>query len=66
LTVAATAFLNALVLLLGGIEQWDALAYTVLFLHLPVAVIEGVILGATVSFLARVKPEMIGLQRSAS
>jgi len=66
LTVAATALLNAMVLLLGGIEQWDALAYTVLFLHLPVAAIEGVILGATVSFLARVKPEMIGLQRPAS
>jgi cobalt/nickel transport system permease protein len=62
LTVGATALLNTLVLLLGGIEEWDALAYTVLLLHLPVAAIEGIILGSTVSFLARVKPEMLGLQ----
>jgi cobalt/nickel transport system permease protein len=62
LTVAATAGLNFLVLLFGGVGEWDALAYTVLFLHLPVAGIEGVILGATVSFLARVKPEMLGLK----
>jgi cobalt/nickel transport system permease protein len=61
LSVAATALLNFLVLLFGGQDEWDALAYAVLFIHIPVALAEGIILGATVSFLARVKPEMLGL-----
>ena len=34
------------------------------FAHLPFAVIEGVILGFVVGFLARVKPEMLGIRRS--
>jgi ABC-type Co2+ transport system permease subunit len=31
-------------------------------IHLPIAVIEGVVLGFAVGFLARVKPEMLGLR----
>ncbi len=57
--VLATAVLNALVLLLGGVEDWRSLALVVLAAHLPLAVIEGVILGFTVAFLERVKPEML-------
>jgi hypothetical protein len=29
--------------------------------HVPVAAVEGVVLGFTVGFLARVKPELLGL-----
>jgi cobalt/nickel transport system permease protein len=57
--VALTAVLNALVLLWGGAEDWKALVYFVLLAHLPLVPVEGLIVGCTVSFLARVKPEML-------
>jgi cobalt/nickel transport system permease protein len=62
LTVLATVLLNAIVLLFGSLqpEAGPALALVMLALHLPVVVIEGVVLGFTVGFLARVKPEMLG------
>jgi cobalt/nickel transport system permease protein len=59
--VVLTALLNSLVLLLGGVEDWRSLALFVLAAHLPLAVVEGVVVGFAVSFLARVKPEMLGL-----
>ena len=31
-----------------------------LIIHLPIAVIEGIVLGFTVGFLVRVKPELLG------
>jgi cobalt/nickel transport system permease protein len=58
LAVLATALLNALVLLWGGAEDWHTLVLLVFVAHLPVAALEGVVLGFTVSFLARVKPEL--------
>ena len=58
-SVLATAFLNCLVLAWGGQESWQTLAQLVFVAHLPVAVVEGIILGFTVGFLARVKPEML-------
>jgi len=58
--VLTTAFLNCLVLLWGGREDWHALALLVFVAHLPIAVIEGIVLGFTFGFLARVKPEMLG------
>ncbi len=64
--VLATAVLNALVLLLGGVEDWRSLALFVFATHLPLAVIEGVILGFAVAFLARVKPEMLGESTTAA
>ena len=33
--------------------------------HLPFAVVEGVILGFVVGFLAKVKPEMLGIARGS-
>jgi cobalt/nickel transport system permease protein len=60
IAVLATVLLNCLALVWGGKDRWDALAVVVLVAHLPVAVIEGVVLGFTVGFLARVKPEMLG------
>jgi cobalt/nickel transport system permease protein len=60
LAVLATTFLNAAVLLWGGQGDWHALVLLVVIMHLPIAVIEGIVLGFTVSFLARVKPELLG------
>jgi cobalt/nickel transport system permease protein len=57
----ASAVLNCLVLTWGGVEDWRELARLVLLAHLPVVVIEGLILGFTIKFLAQVKPEMLGL-----
>jgi cobalt/nickel transport system permease protein len=59
-TVLLTLALNALVLLWGGAEEWHRIVLLVFAAHLPIALIEGVVLGFTVSFLARVKPEMLG------
>src|SRR5262249_26779426 len=59
LAVLATTALNAAVLLWGGEEDWHILVLLVFVAHLPIAVIEGVVLGFTVGFLARVKPEML-------
>jgi cobalt/nickel transport system permease protein len=58
--VLATALLNCLVLSWGGQEDWHALALLVFVAHLPIAVIEGIVLGFTVGFLARVKPDLLG------
>jgi cobalt/nickel transport system permease protein len=57
--VLATICLNSVVLLYGGQEDWHALALGALIAHLPIAVIEGVVLGFTVGFLVRVKPGML-------
>jgi cobalt/nickel transport system permease protein len=58
--VLLTLALNALVLLWGGAEDWHNIVLVVFVAHLPLVLIEGVVLGFTVSFLARVKPEMLG------
>jgi cobalt/nickel transport system permease protein len=60
--VLLTALLTSLVLAWGGIEpqSWRRLAEVLFVAHLPVALVEGIVLGFTVSFLARVKPELLG------
>jgi cobalt/nickel transport system permease protein len=60
-TAFATVVLNCLVLAWGGQEDWPLLAKLVLLAHLPIVAIEGIIVGFTISFLAQVKPEMLGL-----
>lgn len=60
LAVLATVVLHCLVLILGGQENWELWALIDLIVHLPLAVLEGVIVGFTVGFLARVKPELLG------
>lgn len=57
--VAASVGLNFLVLLVGGKEDWEALAKLVLLAHVPVVVIEGLVLGVVVRYLEKVKPEML-------
>lgn len=58
-TVLATSGLNCLVLLAGGEDIWPVAPWAMVVLHLPVAVIEGMVMGASVGFLSRVKPELL-------
>jgi cobalt/nickel transport system permease protein len=60
LSVLATTLLNSLVLMLGGQEDWPSLVLLVMVPHLVIAVVEGIILGFTLGFLVKVKPEMVG------
>jgi ABC-type Co2+ transport system permease subunit len=62
MAVLATLALNCAVLLWGGQEDWHTLALLVFVAHLPIAVVEGVVMGFTVGFLARVKPDLLGWQ----
>jgi cobalt/nickel transport system permease protein len=57
--VLLTILLNGLVLLWGGMENWNMLVLLTFVIHLPLAVVEGIILGFTVGFLARVKPQLL-------
>jgi len=56
---AAAVVLNFLVLLLGGKDDWVTLARLVLLAHVPVVILEGLMLGVIVRYLEKVKPEMI-------
>ncbi|MDY3553769.1 CbiM family transporter [Gemmata sp. JC717] len=58
--VATAILLNFVTLLLGGKYEWERLAQLVLLAHLPVVVVEGAMLGVLVSYLEKVKPEMLG------
>jgi cobalt/nickel transport system permease protein len=58
--VLLTLALNAMTLLWGGAEDWHSLVVLVFVAHLPIAVFEGVVMGFTVGFLSRVKPELLG------
>lgn len=62
-SVLAALLLEAVVLVAGGVQDWLLVVQVMFLAHLPVAAIEGVVLGFTVSFLARVKPDMLGLRR---
>jgi cobalt/nickel transport system permease protein len=62
LSVLLTAALNCVVLILGGETNWPIGPLILVIAHLPFAVVEGVILGFVVGFLAKVKPEMLGIR----
>jgi cobalt/nickel transport system permease protein len=59
-SVLATVLLQCLALVGGGPEDFHRLAMINFVIHLPIAVVEGIVLGFTVGFLVRVKPEMLG------
>jgi cobalt/nickel transport system permease protein len=61
-SVLTTLVLNYLVLTFGGHEDWETLARLLFVAHLPILLIEGIVMGFLVSFLAQVKPEMLGLK----
>lgn len=65
LAVLLTVGLNCAVLTFGAVEDCEVPALVLLLAHLPVAVLEGVVLGFAVGFLARVKPELLGPRRPA-
>jgi cobalt/nickel transport system permease protein len=58
--VAATTVLDAVLLVVGGTEDWRAVAVLVLAAHVPIAFVEGMVVGFVASFLGRVKPELLG------
>jgi cobalt/nickel transport system permease protein len=60
-TVMTTVALNCLVLMGGGAFFGPTPPLVLAIVYLPVAAIEGVVTGFTVGFLAKVKPELIGI-----
>jgi cobalt/nickel transport system permease protein len=64
-TVLATIGLYGLSLILGGQADWHTVVLIAVVTNLPLAAVEGIIVGFTVGFLARVKPEMLGWTRPA-
>jgi hypothetical protein len=60
LSVLLTTLLNVLVLVWGGKEDWPFLVLVTVVPHILIAGVEGTILGFTVGFLARVKPDLVG------
>lgn len=62
-TVFLSAALNSLVLALGGIENWAPVAWLTLAVHLPVAIVEGFVVGSVVKLLLRVRPELLQANR---
>ncbi len=64
MSVLLTILLNGLALLWGGTDNWTGVVLLTFVIHLPLAVVEGIILGFTVGFLSRVKPQLLyGYQR---
>jgi len=59
MVASLTVVANFVVLLLGGEDDWRTLAVLVLMAHLPIIALEGIITGFTVSFLMKVKPELL-------
>jgi cobalt/nickel transport system permease protein len=59
LAVLLTTLLNSIVLIWGGQEDWPSLVLMVVVPHLAIAVLEGIVLGFAVGFLARVKPDLL-------
>ena len=60
--VALTVTFNFLVLLFCGKEDWSTLARLVLLAHIPIVLVEGLMLGVIVQYLEIVKPELLGLK----
>ncbi len=58
-SVSLTVILNGIALVAGGVEDWRIIAAVVVAAHIPIALIEGIIVGFTTSFLESVKPELL-------
>jgi cobalt/nickel transport system permease protein len=59
LTASITVLLNFIVLMYAGVEDWEALAWLVLFTHVPIVGIEAVGVGFVVQYLGKAKPEWL-------
>jgi ABC-type Co2+ transport system permease subunit len=64
LAVLLTVGLNFAVLRAGGEQYWPLPPLVLLVAHLPIAVFEGIVMGFTLGFLAKVKPELVGIARN--
>lgn len=64
-SVILTLALSGGVLLCDGAETWGRWVPAVFVAHLPLALLEGLLLGVTAGFLARVKPAMLRLPEAA-
>src|SRR5262249_49053445 len=60
LSVLLTLGLNFFVLLLGGQTYLPVPMLVLAIVHVPIALVEGIIVGITLGFLARVRPELLG------
>ena len=58
MAVAFAVLLTSIALLLGG-EEFFGVAALLAVAHVPVIIIEGVVIGSIIGFLRRVKPEML-------
>jgi cobalt/nickel transport system permease protein len=66
LAVLMSVALNCAVLIAGGEQNWPVPALVLVIAHLPIAVFEGIVLGFTLGFLAKVKPELLGIPAARS
>jgi cobalt/nickel transport system permease protein len=57
--VLLTVALNGAVLILGGVADFSFQSLLLVVLHLPVALVESVIIGFTTAFLVRVNPQIL-------
>ena len=64
LTVMVTAALNFVVLWLGAVTFFLGPATAAFLSHLAVAAVEALITASTLSFLVKVKPEVLGIARA--
>jgi len=64
--VAASAIIDYFVLLAGGKEDWIALARLVLVAHVPIVIVEGLLLGVIVQYVEKVKPELLRAQSATA
>ena len=62
LSVLLTMAFNFFALVLGTNENWRSVALLTFIAHMPIAALEGFILGCSVSFLAKVKPSMLRIK----
>lgn len=65
LSVLGTLLLLGAVLVLDGAEKWGTFVSLVFVAHLPLALLEGVLVGMTTAFLERVKPALLGPRPAA-
>jgi cobalt/nickel transport system permease protein len=59
--VMLAVILQAVVLVAGGNEDWRVLAALSVAAHVPVAILEGIIVGFAAEFVSRVKPELLSV-----
>ena len=59
MSVSLTVILNGIALVAGGVEDWRIIAAVVVAARIPIALIEGIIVGFTTSFLESMKPELL-------